>query len=60
LEVAAACLQLNAQDRLKPVLEAFGIDGSDGAQRQLDFGGSPNDDSDDGIDNDEDKDSHDD
>jgi len=57
LEVAAACLQINAQDRLKPVLEAFGIDGSDGAQRQLDFGSSPDDDdSDDATDNDEDKD----
>jgi hypothetical protein len=28
LEVAAACLQTNSQERLKPVLEAFGIDGS--------------------------------
>ena len=28
LEVAAACRQQNAQDRLKPVLEAFGILGS--------------------------------
>ena len=38
LEVAAACLQINSQDRLKPVLEAFGIDGPNGDQRQLDFG----------------------
>ena len=27
LEVAAACLQINSQERLKPVLEAFGIGG---------------------------------
>jgi guanylate kinase len=32
LEVAAACLQLNSQERLKPVLEAFGILGSSGQQ----------------------------
>jgi guanylate kinase len=38
LEVAAACLQINSQDRLKPVLEAFGILGPDGNQQQLDFG----------------------
>jgi guanylate kinase len=44
LEVAAACLQMNAQERLKPVLEAFGIDGSNGDQRQLDFGNEANDD----------------
>jgi guanylate kinase len=50
LEVAAACLQGNSQERLKPVLEAFGIDGSDGAQRQLDFGGNPNDDDNDADD----------
>jgi guanylate kinase len=37
LEVAAACLQSNAQERLKPVLEAFGVLGSSG-QQQLDFG----------------------
>jgi guanylate kinase len=37
LEVAAACLQINSQERLKPVLEAFGILGSSG-QRELDFG----------------------
>jgi hypothetical protein len=59
LEVAAACLQTNSQERLKPVLEAFGIDGRNGSQQQLDFGGDPKDDnSDDEID--EDKDTHDD
>jgi guanylate kinase len=36
LEVAAACRQSNAQDRLKPVLEAFGISGSSD-QQQLNF-----------------------
>ena len=36
LEVAAACLQINSQERLKPVLEAFGILGSSG-QQQLNF-----------------------
>jgi guanylate kinase len=36
LEVAAACLQVNSQERLKPVLEAFGILGSTG-QQQLNF-----------------------
>jgi guanylate kinase len=43
LEVAAACLQLNSQERLKPVLEAFGIDGESG-QQQLPFGDEPDDD----------------
>lgn len=43
LEVAAACRQSNAQDRLKPVLEAFGIIGSSG-QQQLPFGDDPDDD----------------
>ena len=38
MEVAAACLQINSQDRLKPVLDAFGILGPDGNQQQLDFG----------------------
>ena len=33
LEVAAGCLQRNAQERLKPVLEAFGILGTSGQQR---------------------------
>jgi guanylate kinase len=37
LEVAAACLQSNSQERLKPVLEAFGINGTSG-QQQLPFG----------------------
>jgi guanylate kinase len=36
LEVAAGCLQANSQERLKPVLEAFGILGSTG-QQQLSF-----------------------
>jgi guanylate kinase len=43
LEVAAACLQTNSQERLKPVLEAFGIDG-DPDQQQLLFGDDPDDD----------------
>ncbi len=37
LEVAAACRLANSRDRLKPVLEAFGIDGVSG-QQQLPFG----------------------
>src|ERR1035437_5716863 len=36
LEVAAACLQANTQERLKPVLEAFGILG-DSRQQELNF-----------------------
>jgi hypothetical protein len=47
LEVAAACLQTNSQERLKPVLEAFGIDGRNGSQQQLDFGVGPKDDNED-------------
>jgi guanylate kinase len=43
LEVAAACLQTNSHERLKPVLEAFGIDGSSG-QQQLLFGDDSDDD----------------
>jgi guanylate kinase len=43
LEVAAACMQANSQERLKPVLEAFGIDGSSG-QQQLLFGDDSDDD----------------
>jgi guanylate kinase len=43
LEVAAACLQTNSQERIKPVLEAFGIDG-DSSQQQLPFGDDPDDD----------------
>jgi len=36
LEVAAACLQTNSQERIKPVLEAFGILNSS-SQQQFDF-----------------------
>jgi guanylate kinase len=36
LEVAAACMQANTQERLKPVLEAFGILG-DSRQQELNF-----------------------
>jgi guanylate kinase len=43
LEVAAACLQSNSQERLKPVLEAFGINGATG-QQQLPFGDDSDDD----------------
>ena len=43
LEVAAACRQSNLRERLKPVLEAFGIDGGSG-QQQLPFGDDPDDD----------------
>jgi guanylate kinase len=43
LEVAAACLQANSQERLKPVLEAFGIIGSS-SQQQLPFGDDSDDD----------------
>ena len=43
LEVAAACLFSNSQERLKPVLEAFGIDGSLD-QQQLLFGADSDDD----------------
>lgn len=43
LEVAAACLQQNSQERLKPVLEAFGIIGDSG-QQQLPFGDDTDDD----------------
>jgi len=44
LEVAAACRQQNAQDRLKPVLEAFGILASHSGQQQLIFEEDPDDD----------------
>ena len=37
LEVAAACLLANSQERIQPVLEAFGIDGTSG-QQKLPFG----------------------
>ena len=40
LEVAAACLQSNSQERLKPVLEAFGIFGSS-RQQQFEFDDDP-------------------
>jgi hypothetical protein len=40
LEVAAACLQINSQERLKPVLEAFGIFGSS-RQQQFEFDDDP-------------------
>ncbi len=43
LEVAAACRLENAQERIKPVLEAFGIDGDSG-QQQLPFGDDSDDD----------------
>ncbi len=43
LEVAAACRLQNSQERLKPVLEAFGIDGASG-QQQLPFGDELDDD----------------
>jgi guanylate kinase len=52
LEVAAACLQSNSQERLKPVLEAFGIFGSSG-QQHFDFNeDSDEEDSDEEIKND--------
>ena len=43
LEVAAACLQANSQERLEPVLEAFGI-GGDPDQQGFLFGGDSDDD----------------
>ena len=43
LEVAAACRQINSQERLKPVLEAFGMSNSPD-QPQLDFGDDSDDD----------------
>ncbi len=43
LEVAAACRQSNSQERLKPVLEAFGIIHPSG-QQQLKFDEDPDDD----------------
>ena len=42
LEVAAACMQSNTQERLKPVLEAFGILG-DSPQQVLNFDDEPED-----------------
>jgi guanylate kinase len=43
LEVAAACRISNSRERLKPVLEAFGIEG-DSSQQQLPFGDDSDDD----------------
>ena len=43
LEVAAGCLQSNSAERLKPVLEAFGI-GSPPGQQQFNFGEDSDDD----------------
>lgn len=43
LEVAAACRQTNSQERLKPVLEAFGI-GTSPDQQQFNFDEDPDDD----------------
>jgi guanylate kinase len=43
LEVAAGCLQINSQERIKPVLEAFGI-GQPPDQQQFDFGEDSDDD----------------
>ena len=43
LEVAAACRQSNSQERLKPVLEAFGI-GNSPDQQQFNFDEDPDDD----------------
>lgn len=43
LEVAAGCRLSNSRDRLKPVLEAFGIEGGNG-QQQLPFGDDNDDD----------------
>ncbi len=43
LEVAAACRIMNSRERLKPVLEAFGIEGNS-SQQQLPFGDDSDDD----------------
>lgn len=43
LEVAASCLQKNAQERIQPVLDAFGMMG-DPAQAKLNFGEDADDD----------------
>ena len=40
LEVAAACLLSNSQERIKPVLEAFGLLG-ESSQQELDFNDDP-------------------
>ena len=44
LEVAAGCLQVNSNERLKPALEAFGIIGGTSGQQQLKFEEDSNDD----------------
>jgi guanylate kinase len=49
LEVAAGCLQLNSQERLKPVLDAFGI-GKPEDQQHFDFGEDSEDDGEDSND----------
>src|ERR1700679_1047016 len=56
LEVAAACRMANSTERLKPVLEAFGILNPNG-QQQLNFDAGPNpiDPVKDGLDEDEDE-----
>ena len=43
LEVAAGCLQVNSQERIKPVLDAFGI-GQPPDQQQFNFGEDSDDD----------------
>jgi guanylate kinase len=43
LEVAAACRQSNSQERIKPVLEAFGI-GHPPDQQQFNFDEDPDED----------------
>ena len=43
LEVAAGCLQVNSQERIQPVLEAFGI-GKPADQQQFNFGEDSDDD----------------
>ena len=44
LEVAAACRLSNSRERLKPVLDAFGINGASGQQTKLPFEEDPDDD----------------
>jgi guanylate kinase len=59
LEVAAACLQSNSQERLKDVLEAFGIFGSSG-QQHFDFNENSDEDDPDEETNDDGEDKNDD
>ena len=54
LEVAAGCLQINSQERMKPVLESFGILNSSGT-RQMSF--AEDSDDEDSEDEDEDRES---